>query len=162
MPRHARPAGRPRGASARVRGAAAVGLMIYLVLLGAAVFWPSPIDRPAAAFLQDAARRLQELGLPLWFDYARLEWSANVALFIPFGLLVGLMLPRRYVWAACLCGIAASFGIETAQSVLLPLRYATVNDVLANSLGTGIGVCLAYLLHSLPRLRRPDPFSRDN
>ncbi|MCC3277248.1 VanZ family protein [Arthrobacter sp. zg-Y40] len=159
MPRHDKPMSRPPGASIRARGAAAVVLVVYLVLLGAAVFWPSPIDRPAAAFLQDTALRLYELGLPPWFDYARLEWSANVALFIPFGLLAGLILPRRYVWLAGVCGIAASIGIETAQSVFLPLRYATVNDVAANSIGAVFGAGLAYLLHARPRARRRAPFS---
>lgn len=159
MPRHQAPQryeAQPRNAWAfLVRAAAAVGLAVYPVLLGAVVLWPSPVDRPARGFLESTLADLYRQGLPLWVDYALLEWGANVALFLPLGLLMGLLLPRRWVWLAVLCGVAVSIGVETVQDAFLPQRYATVNDVLANSLGSAVGALLAYLLH--PRRRRIRP-----
>ena len=151
MPRYQAPhryeARRRTAATILVRTAAGVGLAVYPVLLGAVVFWPSPVDRQAAGFLKETLADLYNRGLPLWVDYALLEWGANVALFLPLGLLMGVLLPRRWVWLAALCGVAVSIGVETVQEAFLPQSYATVNDVLANSLGSAIGALLAYILH---------------
>ena len=152
MPRHLKDVRRQQRVRRRLRGPAAAGLVLYPLFLGAVAFWPSPVDGPARNFLQTTPLP----GLPSWVDYAVVEWCANVALFIPLGLLIALLLPRRHMWLACICGAVTSMGIEAAQSLFLPLRYATVNDVAANSIGTVLGVLTAFFLSRPVKASRRD------
>lgn len=78
-------------------------------------------------------------------DFHRLEVLANVAVFVPVGVLAFLLTPRRRWPLSLLVGPGLSVAIESAQEVALPHRAATVSDVLANSTGATIGVCLAVL-----------------
>jgi glycopeptide antibiotics resistance protein len=80
------------------------------------------------------------------FDYAFVERSANVVLFVPLGLFVALLLPRRRWWIAALTGLAVSGAIETAQLLLLPARFATLDDVAMNTTGALLGAAASLLL----------------
>jgi glycopeptide antibiotics resistance protein len=79
------------------------------------------------------------------FESVRLgtvERAANVLLFVPFGLLLCLALPRvprLLVWAGC---ASVSFAVELYQWGL-PDRDASPVDIATNSLGAAIGVLLA-------------------
>ncbi len=113
------------------------------------VFWPSPIDRPVAGLLDRVIAELHERGVPGFIDYAFIEFSANVALFVPLGILFGLALPMTWWAVMVLLGPALSGLIELVQSVVLAERYASVHDVIANSVGATIGVLLALVLRAL-------------
>ncbi|MGV9194703.1 VanZ family protein [Microbacterium sp. MC2] len=113
------------------------------------VFWPSPIDRPVAGMLDRVIAELHERGVPGFVDYAFIEFSANVALFIPLGILFGLALPMTWWAVMLLLGPALSGFIELVQSVVLAERYASVHDVIANSIGATIGVLLALTLRAV-------------
>ncbi|MEX2563361.1 MAG: VanZ family protein [Nitriliruptoraceae bacterium] len=78
-------------------------------------------------------------------DFAVLEMAANVALFVPLGLVLGFWWPhhRRVVWSA----VALSVTIELLQ-LRLEDRVSDPVDVVANSLGAWLG----YFTSS--RLRR--------
>ena len=89
---------------------------------------------------------LRGLGLSLGFPAA--ELLANVALFVPLGLLGALLLPRRRWWTALLALVALSVTIETVQGLVLPYRIASAHDVLANTLGAAVGVGLALLVRT--------------
>lgn len=79
----------------------------------------------------------------MFVGYPQLEFSANVFLFVPFGVLVGVLFGRRrWAWAVAL-GCAASATIEGLQFALLPGRFGTVDDVIANTLGAIIGALIA-------------------
>lgn len=76
----------------------------------------------------------------------RLQWSetevlANVALFVPVGFLLVLVL-RRW-WPAVLVGVLGSLCIEVVQAAYLPLRVGTSADVVHNGYGVVIGALLA-------------------
>jgi hypothetical protein len=69
----------------------------------------------------------------------------NITGFIPFGFLVmlwqvqsGRVSMGHCVFISILCGLVVSLGIETAQ-VWLPGRDSSLADLLANTLGTGVG-----------------------
>ena len=125
--------------------ALAVGYGAFLAFV---VFWPSPIDQPVEGLLDRAITELHERGVPAFVDYGFLESFANVLLFVPVGLLFGLMVPLRWWPIALLLGPALSAAIELAQRSLLEARYATLEDVIANSIGATVGVFLAVVLRA--------------
>ncbi len=120
----------------------------YGAFLAFVVFWPSPIDQPVEGLLDRAIAELHERGVPAFVDYGFLESFANVLLFVPVGLLFGLMVPLRWWPIALLLGPALSAAIELAQRSLLEARYATLEDVIANSIGATVGVFLAVVLRA--------------
>lgn len=81
-----------------------------------------------------------------WITYRVVESSANVALFVPIGAIAFLLLPRRLWPLSLLAGPALSVAIEVTQAILRPGRVATVDDVVANTLGAAIGWALAVAL----------------
>ena len=87
------------------------------------------MDRSATGVLQDVLDTMHRYGVPAWINYGAVESAANVLLFVPFGLLAGLLLPRRRRWLALAGAVLLSAGIELAQSSLLPERFGTVQDV---------------------------------
>jgi len=121
----------------------AIGYAVCLLLV---VFWPVPVDRDGGADLLRALDWMHRHGVPEWFDYALVEWLANVAMFVPFGFLLAAALPPPHWWLALLSAAAASAGIEWAQRELLPARYASAADVAANTLGALVGIALCGLL----------------
>ena len=107
----------------------------YGIFLAFVVFWPSPVDRPVASILNRAIKELHERGVPTFIDYSFIEFSSNVLLFIPVGIVFGLAIPLRWWAIALIFGPLLSGAIELAQKVLLEDRYSSVYDVVANSLG---------------------------
>lgn len=109
------------------------------------ILWPTPVDRPLYGRLVRFLNRLHEMGFPV-ISYSWLEGAANVALFIPIGLLaVRLLAPRRWWLALALCMVLSGAG-ELAQALFLPARNANAQDVLLNDSGALAGVGLAGLL----------------
>ncbi|WP_292883860.1 MULTISPECIES: VanZ family protein [unclassified Microbacterium] len=82
--------------------------------------------------------------------YAVLEFSANIVLFAPLGVLLALAWPRASAGALIAVGGASSVAIELAQ-LAIPGRFSTLSDVIANTLGTAIGV---LVIRTLGRRRR--------
>ena len=76
----------------------------------------------------------------------------NVALFVPLGLFLALLL-RRPLTAALLC-VLLSLGIECYQAALTT-RVATFADVVANGIGAGIGALAAVVVLLLARPSPP-------
>lgn len=62
----------------------------------------------------------------------------NVVVFVPVGVLFGLAMRRRNVWAALLFGAGLSVGIEVLQFVFKK-GFTEVDDVMHNTLGCLIG-----------------------
>lgn len=77
----------------------------------------------------------------------------NVGVFVPLGLLLGTLGWR--VLAVLATGLAVSLSIEVVQYVSDLGRTADVNDLITNTLGTGIGWVVAWLLMRVRR--RVDP-----
>lgn len=144
---------------------AAVVLSIgYLLALALIAFWPTPVDRGGHDSLVSALGWLQRHGAPGWLSYTFVEFSANIALFVPVGLLGVILVGARRWWLAILAGFLASFCIELGQLLFLPARFATVNDVIANTFGAVLGTVLALvligLLHVMPVRNPPPPITR--
>jgi glycopeptide antibiotics resistance protein len=69
------------------------------------------------------------------------EFSSNVVMFLPLGLL-GAVVFARARWAVFAACLVFSIAVELVQWVHLPARQADWRDVLANALGTAIGIAL--------------------
>lgn len=118
--------------------------LIYMLLVALIVLWPVHVDDNAAGgLLHDLLTRGHTEGwLPLWFNYGLVEWLSNLVMFVPGGLLLGLLLARPLRTWVPLAGLCTSLGIETIQH-LMPGRTSSALDVLANFLGALLGWGLA-------------------
>ena len=129
---------------ASMRRPAGVELAIYGTLIAAIGFYPTPVDREATPLIRRVLAALHRHGVPDWFNYHFVEFTANIALFVPFGVLAVFATGRRRVWLAVLAGAGASVVIEVVQWLLLPERFPSGLDVLANTIGTVVGVAIGY------------------
>jgi glycopeptide antibiotics resistance protein len=128
---------------------AATGLAVCIGVVLFATMSPVPLDQGYSSSIERLLGVLHRNGVPTWFGYNRLEFSANVLMFIPVGFLLTLLLPRKAWWLSILICLALSGGIEYTQSLLLTERFATVLDVIANSSGAVIGVVIAVTIYSI-------------
>lgn len=119
-----------------------LSLALYIAMLAVIGFYPTPVDRPVDAALFRVIAWSARHGLA-FVTYARIETDANILLFVPFGLLLTLMLkPQHWWWAPVIC-LAASTVVELGQGILLPHRFSSLADVLANTVGGIIGTAVA-------------------
>lgn len=125
----------------------------YLAVVGWITLGPQPLDAAGSRILFRALRFFGNHALTQWITYGRVEFLANVAMFVPIGLLFLLLLGRRRWWLAALFGIVVTIAIELSQR-WIPNRVSDAGDVLADSLGTALGV-VAALVITAPALRRP-------
>lgn len=113
----------------------------YLVVLALIVFLPAREAGRLTGVVGWLALQVGKLGIPVDPAYVVLEFTANILLFLPFGLLATVAYPRLRPVLVIAIGFASSVVIELVQ-LAIPSRYATVSDVIANTVGTAIG-CLA-------------------
>jgi len=128
-------------------------LAAYLVGLALIAYWPTPVDRGVDGNLFAVIHWLREHGITL-VTYDRVEFLANVALFVPFGLLLAGLFRRGRRWIAFLLCVAGSVVIEVGQALFLPGRFASGADILANSTGAAIGVLAVVVIARLTRAGR--------
>ena len=119
---------------ANTRSRARVVLTLYGISLALIALWPVPVDRGAAGFLSRVTRVLPML------TYPRIEFSANILLFVPLGVLLMLILRRRYLILPI--AIVVTVAIECSQALLLDKRTPSVLDIIANTAGACIGMLI--------------------
>ncbi|WP_146243291.1 VanZ family protein [Curtobacterium sp. MCBD17_021] len=149
--RRGRTSAHATGRSRSVAGVLAVGYGVAVVLIG---FWGSPVDARAQPLLDRLIAAAQRRGAPSWFGYELFESLANVAFFVPLGLLVVLLAGARWWWAGAAAGLLVSAAIETGQALFLPARVATIDDVVANTMGAVVGALLGVVLLGVGARRR--------
>lgn len=123
----------------------AVATVGYLVFVGWLTLGPQPLDRNGRGFLHQAIRFISGDNRLDWITYALVEFTANVVLFVPVGVLFALLLGWRRWWLAVILGIALTVSIEAAQLVI-PNRVTDPRDVVANSIGAIIGVTIVLVV----------------
>jgi glycopeptide antibiotics resistance protein len=121
-------------------------LVAYLAALAWATLTPSTNSDQAFNVLRELTTVLQGYPATSWVDFLMVEFAANIALFVPMGLLLVLLLGRPMWWACFFTGVIVSCWIELAQGVWLPSRVADPRDIASNGIGTLVGVLLALLL----------------
>ncbi|MEL4320082.1 VanZ family protein [Leifsonia sp. YIM 134122] len=127
---------------------AGVLLAVYLVVLALVVLWPEPVDKPANHEVYASIIWFHEHGFA-WVTYDTIEFTSNVVMFLPFGIIMTVLLGRRRWWISTLAAVALSSAIELVQLLALPDRYPSVRDVIANSTGALIGSLLVLLIGTL-------------
>lgn len=120
--------------------------MLWLAAVALIVLSPSPVDTRANALLVRALAALHRRGIPTWFDYSFVEFTANIVMFVPFGLFFFLLAPRVWRWLGPLVGLILSSLIELTQLVVLPQRVASPYDIFANTSGALVGTVIAWLM----------------
>ena len=116
----------------------------YLIAVAMVVFWTTPVDRPATAMLSEVLSWLHEHGMPGVINYNFVEFSANIFMFIPMGIIVSAYFKNATV--GILVGALGSCLIELAQALLLPDRFSSGLDILANTMGAGLGALVYFFL----------------
>lgn len=143
-----------RPASSPIRVAiASLGLVLYGAIVAAVTLTPQPIDQGMQGVIARLLAAMHRRGVPEWFGYNELEFSMNIVMFVPLGFFVALVFTNRMQWVTIFLLPLLSVAIELTQLCFLAGRYATIPDVVANSLGGWIGICVAGLLRSLVHVR---------
>lgn len=83
----------------------------------------------------------------------RIEFLANIGLFVPLGMFVLLLVGTRLWWVALAAGIVLTSMIEAVQKEI-PGRVSDPRDVAANTIGMFLGIFLAIVLTLPATLRR--------
>lgn len=137
----------------------------YLVFVGWLTLTPQPIGRDQQDLVLRVLDALHRRGYAEAVDYDRLEFLANIGLFVPIGMFLLLLFGTRLWWVAALASFAMTVFIESAQRGI-PGRVSDERDLLANTVGALIGIALATVL-TLPsalrrrRVRRSRQVTRD-
>ena len=96
---------------------------------------------------------LHRHGYLLSIDDNRLEFLANIALFVPVGMFLLLLFGTRLWWLALTASLGLTTLIEFAQRSI-PGRIPDERDLLANGLGAVVGVLIAVVLTLPTELQR--------
>ena len=135
---------------------------LYLGFVGWLTLTPAPISSDDNDLIQRVLARLQRVDGLSWLTFDRLEFLANVALFVPVGVFFLLLFGTRFWWVAAFAGFVMTVAIETVQRSI-PGRVSDERDIVANTLGALIGVVLGVVLTlpaALRRSRRRRTFDR--
>ena len=144
----------PRPSQSHLRAWIAwLGLLTYGAVVAAVTMSPTPLDSGYRAAIDKVLAVLHRNGLPERFDYPEVEFAANILMFIPIGFFIGLVLPRLAVWIGIFVVPALSGAIEFIQRQTLAERFATVNDVIANTIGGWSGLLLAVIIRAIIHAR---------
>ena len=139
----------PSATAVPVRAGAAtarVALVGYLLFIGFTVWLPANVSAKVTGLVGVMARWVSDAGIAPYYQSAVVfEFLANVALFVPVGFLLPFAWSRLRLWQVVLIGALMSGLIESVQG-LMPSRFPTISDVIANSLGTLVGGVVAVLL----------------
>lgn len=139
--------------------------VLYLLALMCFTLYPLPSGNTGLGITYGVA---PQLDFWVFIDDIRrdgkvavLQLLANVAFFVPLGIIVGRGLRKGFGWALVL-GFLVSLFVETAQLTglfwIYPFAYRTfdVDDLACNTLGCVIGWCLAAVINRLMPVRRDD------
>ncbi len=126
----------------RARTALAVVTVAYLGFVAWLTLTPQPYDPAAVPLLDRVLALLQGFPPTAWITFDVVEFSANVALFVPLAVLLLLLLGPRRRWPVLALAVVLTCSIELAQAAWLPTRVSDPRDVVANTAGAALGIAL--------------------
>jgi glycopeptide antibiotics resistance protein len=118
--------------------------LVYLLAVCGITLTPQPVDSDSNRLVRDVIEAIHRWPPTSWVTYLGVEFTANIAMFIPMGALFTLLLGIRRWWLALLIGVASTCLIEGIQS-FMPTRYSEVRDLISNTLGTLVGIGVVAL-----------------
>lgn len=125
----------------------------YLAFVAWLTLTPQPIDADDQQLILRALAALHRRGYVEWLDYDRLEFLANIGLFVPVGMFLLLLFGAGGWWIAALGSMGMTAFIETVQHQI-PGRVPDERDLIANTLGALIGIAIALVLTMPATFRR--------
>ncbi|WP_181310984.1 VanZ family protein [Nocardioides campestrisoli] len=125
----------------------------YLVFVGWLTLTPDALGEREVGLAARLLDALHRRGYAESIDYMRLEFLANIALFVPVGMFLLLLFGAGGWWLAGLSSFGLTLFIETAQRQI-PGRVPDPRDLVANTLGGLIGIALTLVLTLPATLRR--------
>lgn len=128
-------------------------LGVYTLFILAVTLSPTQMDINYQNAVVRLIGVLHRNGVPEWFGYGEIEFLANIAMFVPFGFLIAILLPQKLSGLTVLVGPAFSAFVENFQREFLSERVASVYDVVANSAGAILGLVLAAILRGVVHAR---------
>ena len=125
----------------------------YLGFVAWITLTPADIAPTSSDLVERLLNRLQGYDDLAWLTYGRAEFLANIALFVPIGVFLLLLVGTRFWWVAAGLAFVMTSAIETAQRSI-PGRVPDERDLFANTVGALIGIALAIVLTLPATLRR--------
>jgi glycopeptide antibiotics resistance protein len=125
----------------------------YMGFIGMVTLTPSasaPIPVGLAVRVLEAFHRRGYLEM---VTVDRMEFLANIAMFVPIGVFLLLLVGAERWWIALFLPLLLTIFIETAQRGI-PGRVSDPRDILANTIGGVAGVVLAMILTLPATVRR--------
>jgi VanZ family protein len=131
--------------------------LLYLGFVGLVTLTPGSEQPDYSAWAARVLARLERYPdldpLTSRLSVERVEFLANVGLFVPLGVFLLLLVGTRLWLVALAAGIVLTSMIENIQREI-PGRVPDPRDVAANSIGMFIGIALAVVLTLPSTLRR--------
>ncbi|WP_134767356.1 VanZ family protein [Nocardioides sp. 1609] len=124
----------------------------YLGFVGWVTLTPASTAPTGSDLVLRVLARLQRHEELSWLTYDRAELLANIALFVPVGVFLLLLVGTRFWWVAGIGGFLMTSAIETAQRSI-PGRVPDERDLLANTVGALVGIAVGLVL-TYPASRR--------
>lgn len=130
----------------------AAATLAYLCLVAWVTLGPQPLDAQGTSLLMRFIDEFSQHRVTAWLTYSRVEFLANVAMFVPIGVFLLLLTGRSWWFVGILFGLVLTCSIEFAQ-MFLPGRVPDARDLIANTAGAVIGVVLALVVTTPAALR---------
>ena len=131
--------------------------LLYVGFIGLVTLTPAEDQPDYQSIAARLLARLQQYPdlhpLSSRLSIERIEFLANIGLFVPFGVFLLLLVGTRLWPVALAAGIVLTSMIEQVQKSV-PGRVSDPRDVAANSIGMFLGVVLAVALTLPAALRR--------
>jgi len=125
----------------------------YLGFVGMVTLTPSARAPIPVGLVVRVLEAFQRRGYLETLTIYRVEFLANIAMFVPIGVFLLLLVGAERWWLALFLPFFMTAFIETAQRGI-PGRVSDPRDILANTLGGIAGVVLAMVLTLPATLRR--------
>lgn len=136
--------------------------LLYLGVVGLVTLTPGSSSPDYSDLARRVLARLQRYPdldpLTSRLSIERVEFLANIGLFVPLGVFLLLLVGTRLWFVALMAGVVLTSMIEAVQKEI-PGRVSDPRDVAANSIGMLVGIALALLL-TLPATLRRDRAAR--
>ena len=134
----------------RARAVPASLTVVYLAVVAWITLNPAPADPAGNPLLRSLLRAFAAVPPLRWIDYPVAEFTANILLFVPVGILFTVLLGRWRWWLVLAIGTALTLTIEFVQ-LFLPARVSDPRDLLANTVGTAVGMAVALAVSATRR-----------
>lgn len=126
--------------------------LLYLIGVAFITLGPQPQIASKNGIVMQVLRVLWEHPATDWVTYNGVEFTANIAMFVPIGLFFLLLFGRGRWWVAMGIPFLMTLSIETAQ-IWIPGRVSDIRDVISNTIGAVVGVLIGLAV-TAPRARR--------